>query len=104
MISFGFWPGDATVRTPAFYSYAAPEPAGLAEQPLRPVAAAWRQPFGSSHMALLAYDDVRASADPRQALLEFLESTYEAGAAAAGWDADDLRSNWVPAGGLGAPS
>jgi hypothetical protein len=30
VISFGFWAGDDTTRYPAFYSYAAPEPPGLA--------------------------------------------------------------------------
>ena len=39
VISFGFWPGDENVRAPAFYSYTAPEPEGLTEQPLRPEAA-----------------------------------------------------------------
>ena len=96
VISFGFWPGDQKVRMPAFYSYTAPEPAGLAEQPLRPEAASWQQPFGSSHLALLPYAEVRHSSDPRGTLLDFLQSAYEAGAATAGWDADGLRSSWCP--------
>jgi hypothetical protein len=58
VVSFGVWPGDQKVRMPAFYSYTAPEPAGLAEQSLRPEAARWAQPFGSSHFALLAYEEV----------------------------------------------
>jgi hypothetical protein len=95
VISFGFWPGDKKVRMPAFYSYTAPEPAGLAEQPLRPEGASW-QPTGSSHLALLAYDGVRSSPDPRATLLEFLQSAYDAGAATAGWDAKGLRSSWCP--------
>ena len=96
VISFGFWPGDRKVRMPAFYSYTAPEPEGLAEQPLRPGAARWQQPFGSSHLALLPYDEVRRSSGPRKTLLEFLQSAYDAGAATAGWDADGLRSRWSP--------
>jgi Family of unknown function (DUF5996) len=95
VISLGFWPGDEKVRMPAFYSYTAPEPAGLAEQLLRPEAAIWRS-TGSSHLAQLPYDDVRSSPDPRTTLLEFLESAYEAGASLAGWDAADLRSSWCP--------
>jgi len=95
VLSFGFWPGDQKVRMPAFYSYTAPEPAGLAEQPLRPETASW-QPTGSSHLALLSYDEVRNSPDPREPLLAFLESAYEAGAATAGWDAEGLRSSWCP--------
>ena len=85
VISAGFWAGDAKVRAPAFYSYTAPAPEGLTDEVIRPSAAAWQQlPTGS--MALLMYDDVRGSDEPRQALLYFLQSTYEAGANRAHWD------------------
>jgi len=96
LISFGFWPGDQKVPEPTFYSYSAPEPAGLAEQRLRPEAASWRQPYGQSHFALLPYEAVRAANDPRGTLLDFLQSAYDAGAMLAGWDRDALRSNWCP--------
>ena len=82
---------------PAFCSYGGPEPPGLAGQPLRPGAASWQQPFGSSHLALLPYDEVLSSPEPRGTLLELLERSYDAGAATAGWDADGLRSSWCPA-------
>src|SRR5215210_2153959 len=59
LISFGFWPGDADVRAPAFYSYTAPEPEGLADQSLRPDEAFWADAGGSS-TAMLMYDDLRA--------------------------------------------
>jgi Family of unknown function (DUF5996) len=64
LISFGFWPGDQKVREPMFYSYTAPEPAGLAEQRLRPGAASWQQPFGQGHLALLPYEALRTSNEP----------------------------------------
>jgi hypothetical protein len=35
---------------------------------------------------LLRYDDVRRAADPRAVLLDFLQSTYEAGADLGQWD------------------
>lgn len=95
VISFGFWFGDQKVRMAAFYSYTAPEPADLAEQPLRPEAATW-QPTGSSHLALLPYEEVRGLPDSRGTLLDFLQSAYDAGAATAGLDADGLRSSWCP--------
>lgn len=86
VISFGFWFGDdKTVPAPAFYSYTAPEPAGLAEEPLKPDAALWNTDKGA--MALLMYDDARNSADPRKTVLDFLDSAYRAGAKRAGWDA-----------------
>jgi hypothetical protein len=90
VISFGFWFGDdKTVPAPAFYSYTAPEPAGLAEEPLAPDTAKWAESNGA-HMALLMYDDARGSDDPRRMILDFLESAYQAGAKRAGWDTDAL--------------
>ena len=88
VIAFGFWPGDPR-RTPfpAFYSYTAPEPEGLADLRLEPAQAAW-QDTGNGHLAVLPYDAVRASDDPRGALLDFFESAYQAGARSAGWDID----------------
>ncbi|MEO7259743.1 MAG: DUF5996 family protein [Jatrophihabitantaceae bacterium] len=88
VISAGF--GDDQFGEPAFYGYTAPEPAGVTEEPLHPAEAGWI-PRGSSHLALLRYDDARARADPRAAVLEFLESAYLAAARRAGWDIDTLR-------------
>jgi Family of unknown function (DUF5996) len=95
VISFGFWAGDDKVREATYYSYTFPEPAGLREQPLRPGEALWAEE-GRSPAALLPYEAVRAAADPRAALLAFLESTYQAGASTAGWDVGDLASSWCP--------
>jgi hypothetical protein len=85
VISFGFWFGDDTFAEPAFYSYTAPEPAGLAGAPLTPASAQWTA-RGDSHLAVLRYDAARAEADPRAAVLAFYESAYRAGAGLAGWD------------------
>jgi hypothetical protein len=93
VISSGFWPGDRNLREPAFYSYTAPEPKELTDQPPRPEAASWTAEGGT---ALLVYEDVRRSASPRETLLNFLESAYQAGAKTAGWDVEDLRTE--PAG------
>jgi len=91
VISFGFWFGDdKTVPAPAFYSYTAPEPAGLAEEPLSPETAKWAESNGA-HMALLMYDDARGADDPRVTILDFLESAYQAGAKCAGWSVEDLH-------------
>ena len=95
MISFGFWAGDDNVREPSFYSYTAPEPPGLREQPLHPETARWLEgPTGS--LALLSYDEVRRAPEPRRLLLAFLQSAYEAGVSSAGWDAADLASSACP--------
>ena len=91
VISFGFWFGDDRYPDPAFYAYTAPEPAGLADQPLQP-AGAWWDPRNGSHLAILGYDDARATPDPRTTVLEFYESAYQAGAQLAGWDIERLAS------------
>jgi len=88
VISCGFWPGDPSFREPAFYSYTAPEPENLAEQPLHPPAASWQE----GGTALLTYEEVRSSSSPRETLLEFLQSAYEAGAMTAGWDMEEFRA------------
>ena len=97
VISCGFWPGDAKVREPAFYAYTAPEPEGLTDQPLKMEEASWQE----GGTALLTYEAVRACDSPKDALLRFLESAYQAGAKTANWDAEDfsaqpaeLRSRW----------
>ena len=93
VISFGFWFGDdKTVPAPAFYSYTAPEPAGLAEEHLSPSSAKWAESNGA-HLALLLYDDVRVMDDPRSVALDFLESAYHAGAKRADWNIKDLAYN-----------
>ena len=102
VISFGFWAGDVRLREPAFYSYTAPEPPGLAKRPLHPAAAHW-SPANGSHLALLSYEEVRTSAPARATLLDFLDSAYQAGAEAAGWDRRELSSSWCPEERLAAP-
>lgn len=81
--SVGFWPGNAEVTGPAFYAYAAPEPQGYAAAPVRPAAAFYHQ---NLREFILMYDEVRRAPQPKAALLEFCQSTYEAGADLAGWD------------------
>ncbi len=91
VISFGFWFGDDkpnSVAAPAFYSYSAPAPEGLKDEPLRPDAAFWTPEGG---MALLMYDDVRQAENPRKIVLYFLESTYQAGAMRANWDVEGFK-------------
>jgi hypothetical protein len=86
--SAGFWPGGAEIKGPAFYSYAAPEPAGFAEQRVRPPAAFYHPQMKEF---LLMYDDVRTAASPKDALREFLQSTYNAAADLGKWDRKALE-------------
>jgi hypothetical protein len=86
--SAGFWPGGGAIDYPAFYSYAYPEPAGFRTTGVRPDAAFFSEALGEF---ILPYDAVRTAAAPDQALLDFLQSTYEAAANAAKWDRDALE-------------
>ncbi len=88
VISAGFWPGGGDIKGAAFYAYAAPEPAGFAEQKVKP-AEAFYHPVMKEF--LLMYDDVRCAGSPREMLLSFLQSTYEAGAELARWDRKELE-------------
>lgn len=81
--SVGWWPGGGDVQGPAFYAYTAPVPVGYGEQTVRPAAASY---LPNLKEFLLSYDDVRRASSPRAEILEFAQSTYEAGADLAGWD------------------
>ena len=82
VISHGFWLGGNGMEA-AFYSYAAPEPDGFKTAGVKPEKA-----FYSTEMNefFLMYEDVRNADNPKDALMNFLNSTYEAGANLAGWD------------------
>jgi uncharacterized protein DUF5996 len=86
--SAGFWPGSGAIDYPAFYCYAYPEPPGFRAAKVRPDAAFFSEALGEF---ILPYDAVRTAVDPDKALLDFLQSTYEAAANAAKWDRDALE-------------
>jgi Family of unknown function (DUF5996) len=81
--SCGFWPGGPGMTQPIFYAYAYPTPAGFADWPIRPDAAAFNRDFGEF---VLPYDKVREAADPDAPLMEFLQNSYDAAATLARWD------------------
>ncbi|HLZ21078.1 MAG TPA: DUF5996 family protein [Ktedonobacterales bacterium] len=83
--SCGFWPGTpgGPVAEAAFYAYMAPEPPGFAEAVIQPSACANNREMGEF---ILPYETVRTATDPDAMLLDFVQSTYEAGATLAGWD------------------
>jgi hypothetical protein len=86
--SAGFWPGGASVLAPAYYAYMSPAPPGLSQTSIRPDCAYYDSQMGEF---LVLYDDVRKSGAPRETLLNFLQSTYEAGANLARWDRTELE-------------
>jgi Family of unknown function (DUF5996) len=82
-ISVGFWPGSGSVAEPAFYAYARPEPPGLAAASVRPAAAYYSRELTDF---VLPYEAVRSASRPEEAVLEFYQSVYDAGADLAHWD------------------
>jgi hypothetical protein len=88
VISAGFWPGGGDIKGAAFYAYAAPEPAGYGQRVVRPAKAFYHS--GMKEFFLM-YDDVRSGSAPKAALMEFLHSTYEAGADLGRWDRAQLE-------------
>jgi hypothetical protein len=86
--SAGFWPGSGSLLAPAYYAYIVPAPSGISKVPVRPDAAHFDRQLSEF---ILLYDDMRKAPDPRAALLDFLQSTYEAGANLAGWDRHSLE-------------
>ncbi len=86
--SAGWWPGGGGVDGPAFYAYAAPEPEGYAQRRVLPEAAFYHPELKEF---ILMYDEVRHARSPERTLLDFLQSTYEAGADLARWDRKALE-------------
>ena len=88
LISAGFWPGSGDVKNAAFYAYAAPEPAGFDSAKVGPAKAFYHPEM---HEYLLMYDDMRRASSPKAALMEFLQSTYDAGANLGNWNRTELE-------------
>ena len=87
--SVGFWPGGGDVKGAAFYAYMAPTPEDYANSQVQPKEAFWNKELGEF---LLMYDDVRSMESPEKAILDFCQSTYDAGATLARWDRAALEA------------
>jgi hypothetical protein len=93
-ISFGFWPGSASVQEPAFYAYARPEPPGLAAAAIAPPEAYYNRELADF---ILPYEAVRSVSSPDAAVLDFFQSAYDAAANLGRWDRaalDRPRAEW----------
>src|SRR5438094_7665520 len=81
--SLGFWPGNAAMPTPIFYSYAYPEPPGFSEAKVQPDAAFYEPKLREF---ILPYDAVRTAEQPDRVLLDFAQSAYDAASQLGKWD------------------
>ncbi len=91
--SAGFWPGSESFPTPFFYSYSYPEPEGFAGEAVQPAEAYYSDTFREF---ILPYDAMRESRSPDEALLAFLQSTYDAAANLGEWDREMLDCELPP--------
>src|SRR5271165_583559 len=89
--SCGFWPGAPGIE-PLFYSYAYPEPPGYKAYAIAPALASFNRNFGEF---VFPYEAMRRSPDPDAALLDFLQSTYEAAANLGQWDRNALEMDFA---------
>jgi Family of unknown function (DUF5996) len=90
VISAGWWPGSvgSPVEEAAFYAYAYPEPVGCPEAPIQPEGASYNTALREW---ILPYEKVRTASDPHAAVLDFLQSTYDAAATLGKWDRPALE-------------
>ena len=86
--SVGFWPGNGGFGSPAFYSYAYPEPPGFAAASILPPASRYDPDLGQH---ILPYDAVRQARSPDAALMQYLRGTYAAAADLGRWDRATLE-------------
>jgi hypothetical protein len=91
--SCGFWPGSEQMPQAVFYAYAYPEPVGFRTAEIRPSGAAYNSEMREF---ILPYDEVRQSASPDEALLDFLQSSYEAAADFGVWNRSELERTVHP--------
>lgn len=85
----GFWPGQDAFPAAAFFAYGYPKPDGIEQASIAPEGAGWNPDIGEF---VFPYDAMRVAPDPRRALLDFLESTYDACAQRLGWSPDFIRT------------
>ena len=86
--SLGFWPGNAAMPTPVFYSYAYPEPTGFSGAKIQPDEAYYEPKLRE---VMLPYDAVRTAEKPDQVLLDFAQSAYDAASTLGRWDREALE-------------
>jgi hypothetical protein len=86
--SYGFWPGGGHIDEPVFYAHAYPEPTDFREYPVKPEEAYFSKDMNEF---ILPYEAVRTAKCPDDALMAFMQSTYEAAANLAKWDRNALE-------------
>jgi hypothetical protein len=82
-IEIGWWPGDPTHESAAFFAFAYPTPDGFADADISPAAARWDAQLGEY---LLEWDAIRESPDRHALALEFARSAFRHACSVCEWD------------------
>jgi len=93
-LNAGFWPGDDNAPEAGFYAYLVPRPDGCEIAPIEPAHAGWVESMGEW---MMSYEAVRTCDDPRQALLDFLNSVYRFASGLDGWAPPSFEYEQPPA-------
>lgn len=88
--SCGFWPGNDLFPEAAIYSYAYPAPQGFERAKVEPREAYFNQQMGEF---MLPYNEIIKSSNPREKILQFLNSTFRAASELAHWDEERYRGS-----------
>lgn len=88
--SAGFWLGSKDFPYPAFYAYAYPSDEEFGNQSVEPKEAFWSNEMGEF---FLKYEDILNAEKPEEAVLAFLQSTYEAAVKTSNWRTSQLERN-----------
>jgi hypothetical protein len=91
--SAGFWAGGEQYPEACFYSYAYPEPPGYAAARVGPSSAHYSEALREF---VLPYEAARRAVSTESAVLEFLQSTYEAAADLGKWQREALEQQRRP--------
>lgn len=86
--SCGFWPGSDAFPEAAFYCYFYPAPEDFDKAAVTPKAAYFDKTLQEF---ILPYKAVQQAENPKEMVLDFLHSTYQAGAKLANWDRKNLE-------------
>ena len=89
--SAGFWPGGMGFDA-SFYAYAYPEPDGFAKSKAEPAETRYDDQL---HEFILPYESMRIARSPENALMDFLQSTYDAAADLGRWPRRELERQGV---------
>lgn len=90
VFTVGFMPGNLAFPNPCFFAQLKPTLPSIKDQKVSPEAAEWKDDLDRF---ILPYDVVQKSDSPKETLLSFFQSSYDACANLAEWNRKELEAN-----------